>query len=328
VTRPLPSESDPGSGPSATPEEPGSYGSEIDRVDRWVSESREMIGRVLPEIVEDRRRQSDRVDAAEDIYQRLRREATNLRGELTDLHTEARALRYQVVAIGDSARGAVAQLTEAVRVLEKLQQGQPKPPGASSQEPPARRRGRFGVLAGWGAIAVVLLVGALMIQSKPLPPAPPAPSPEPSPASPAAEPAPSDQAPVLEPPTRPKVARVPEKPAVLLRNEIRRLRVANVSGHELRVVVDYAYDGDHGTSDVFMHVAALQEGEDLRSRVPGTSFPFAPIGVGDGSVTISIAKQSDTGPSVSTRVKVCMVSIKSRSAFVCQIFPYIKAWDS
>jgi hypothetical protein len=331
VTRSLPpSESHPGDGPSATPEEPPADVNELGRVDRWIGESREIIGRVLPEIVEDRQRQNTRVDVAEDTYRRLRIEATTLRGELTDLHTEARALRHQMIAIGDSARGAVAQLTEAVRALEELQPGQPKSPAGAAPAPPARRRWRFGALAGWGATAALLLVGALLMQSKPLPlpPPPAAPAPAPSPAPPAAAPTPSDQGPALEPPARPKIARLPEKPSLLPRNEIRRVRVASVSGHELRVVVDYAYDGDHGTNDIFIHAAALEEGDELRHRVPGTSFPFAPIGVGDGSVTISIAKQSDTGPSVSTRVKVCMVSIKSRSAFACQIFPYFKAWDS
>jgi len=287
-----------------------------------------MIGRVIPEIVEDRLRQHDRVEAAEESYHRLRHEAASLRRELIQLRGDARALRRQLVEIGTSASSAVARLSETVRALEAIQHWQPRPLAAEArQEPrPARSRRRLATLLAAGTTAALLAVAALMLPSKPVPPATPAPGP--ALPQPAAAPPTSDRPPAPEAPAPPEVARLPDKPPTPLRDEIRHFRVVDVSGHEIQVIVDYAYGGDQGTRDVFIHAAALQEGEELRSRVPGTSFPFAPIRVGGGSATISITKQSDTGPSVSTRIKICMVSIRTQAAFVCQTFPYTKAWDS
>jgi len=321
---------EPGHGgrPPTSPEKARPGVDDLRRVGRWLRESREMIGRVIPEIVEDRLRQHGRVEAAEESFDRLRGEAASLRNELTQLQVEARALRRQLVEIGASASSAVARLTETVRALEEIQHWQPTPRAAeaSQEPPPARSRWRLAALAAAGATAALLAVVALMLQSTPIPPVTPAPGP--ALPQPAAVPPTTDRPSAPEPPAPPEVARLPDKPLTPLRNEIRHFRVVNVSGHEIQVVIDYAYAGDQGTRDVFIHAAALREGEELRSRVPGTSFPFAPIRVGDGSATISITKQSDTGPSVSTRIKICMVSIRTQAAFVCQTFPYTKAWDS
>jgi hypothetical protein len=321
---------EPGHGgrPSASPEKARPGGDDLRRVGRWLHESREMIGRVIPEIVEDRLRQHGRVEAAEESYHRLRHEAASLRNELIQLQTEARALRRQLLEIGASASSAVARLTETVRALEEIQHWQPAPLAveASPELPPARSRWRLAALSAAGATAALLAAVALTLQSKPTLPATPAPGP--ALPQPAAAPPTTDRPSALEPPTPPEVARLPERPLTPPRSEIRHFRVVDVSGHEMQVVVDYAYAGDQGTRDVFIHAAALQDGEELRRRVPGTSFPFAPIRVGDGSATISITKQSDTGPSVSTRIKICMVSIRTQAAFVCETFPYTKAWDS
>lgn len=306
-------------------------GEDFRRVGRWLDESREIIGRVIPEIVEDRLRQSGRVEAAEDSCHRLRQETTSLRHELTELQSDARALRRQLIEIGESARTAVAQLSGAVFALEEMRRRRPEPPAAEVGPTPLVRRTRWGLVAlvAAGGSAALILGLALAIHLTPMP-SPPAAPPPLAPPQPAPIPTATEEQPAPEASATPKVARVPvpENPPVRLRNEIRHFRAVNVSGHEMQVVVDYAYAGDHGRSDIFIHAAALEQGDELRSRVPGTSFPFAAISVGDGSATIHITKQSDTGASVSTRVKVCMVSIKSRSAFVCQIFPYLKAWDS
>jgi len=306
-------------------------GGDLRRVSRWLDESREIIGRMIPEIVEDRLRQRGRVEAAEDTCHQLRQETTSLRHELTELQSDARALRRQLVEIGESARTAVAQLSGAVLALEEMRRRRAEPPEAEVGPTPPDRQTRWGqvALVAAGGSAALVLGLALAIHLTPIP-SPPAAPPRVAPPAPTPIPARTEEQPAPGAPAPAKVARVPvpENPPVRLRNEIRHIRAVNVSGHEIEVVVDYAYAGDHGRSDIFIHAAALEQGEELRSRVPGTSFPFAAIGIGDGSVTIHITKQADTGPSVSTRVKVCMVSIKSRSAFVCQIFPYLKAWDS
>ena len=94
----------------------------------------------------------------------------------------------------------------------------------------------------------------------------------------------------------------------------------------MKVTVDYLYVGDHGVSEIFMHAVALQN-HGWSSRVPGTGFPETAISVGDGRATINITKIESTGSAISTHVKVSMVSIRDRSAFVCKDFPYTKSWD-
>jgi hypothetical protein len=109
------------------------------------------------------------------------------------------------------------------------------------------------------------------------------------------------------------------------RNAIRNFRALSLSGSEMEVTVDYQYTGTHGSKDVFLHAAALQDHQ-WSSRVPGTGFPDARIKVGSGTVTISITKAADTGNATSTRVRACMVSIPTRAAFACETFAFSKDW--
>lgn len=124
--------------------------------------------------------------------------------------------------------------------------------------------------------------------------------------------------------TAPSPVPAPKRPAA--RNEIRNFRAASLSGTEMEVTVDYAYVGDHGAKDVFLHAMALQS-DDRASRVPGTSFPDAAIHVGDGSVTIHIRKLPDTPRATSSKVRICMVSLPYRTAFACRTFECAKAWE-
>jgi hypothetical protein len=110
-------------------------------------------------------------------------------------------------------------------------------------------------------------------------------------------------------------------------NAIRDATAVSLADNELQVTVDYAYAGDHGRRDIYLHAAALQT-DDWKSRVPGTSFPEAPVEVGDGTVTITIKRVFDNAGATSTRIKVCMVSIQHRSAFLCKTFPFTKAWGT
>jgi lipopolysaccharide/colanic/teichoic acid biosynthesis glycosyltransferase len=108
-------------------------------------------------------------------------------------------------------------------------------------------------------------------------------------------------------------------------NAIRSVSAVDLGEDELRVTVDYAYGGDFGHRDIFLHAVALQT-DDWKSRVPGTSFPEASVQVGDGTVEITIKKVLGAAATTSTRIKVCMVSIQHRSAFLCETFPFTKAW--
>ncbi len=178
-----------------------------------------------------------------------------------------------------------------------------------------------------GVIASMVLLGALWIGFRPNRSAGDAEQPQSSHDSTGATIADARNAAFSPPATaeRPRMVPVPRKRPEP-RNEIRNFRAVSLSGQEMQVTVDYAYVGDHGGQDVFMHAVALQSDEWV-SRVPGTSFPEAPIDVGDGSVTITIRKVVETGAAASAKVKVCMVSIRSRSAFVCKTFDYAKEWE-
>jgi hypothetical protein len=122
------------------------------------------------------------------------------------------------------------------------------------------------------------------------------------------------------------MAAPPLEPAQRSRTEFRGLAATLVSELEMRVTVDYTYIGDQGRDEVFVHAAALQH-DDLESRVSGTGFPGSPIHVGQGTAAIAITKVPGTGPARSTSVMVCMVSLRRRSAFHCQTFPFTMSWS-
>jgi len=111
-------------------------------------------------------------------------------------------------------------------------------------------------------------------------------------------------------------------------NEIRDFRLAEGSGREMHVAVEYSYRGDHGSDDVFLHAGALL-GEELASRVPGTNFPGEPVSSGSGSVTLTITKTrvEDTGAFTSRTLRACLVSLRTRSVFLCRNFPLVHEWD-
>ena len=114
------------------------------------------------------------------------------------------------------------------------------------------------------------------------------------------------------------------------KNEIITLQAESLSGQAMQVTVDYAYAGDQGTEDVFLHAAALQhysQVEGLRNRVPGTGFPGEAVEIGNGRVTLTIARVVEGDASTSTSVRVCLISIPKHSAFLCRNFAHIKDWD-
>ena len=114
------------------------------------------------------------------------------------------------------------------------------------------------------------------------------------------------------------------------KNEIITLEAESLSGQAMQVTVDYAYAGDQGTEDVFLHAAALQhysQLEGLRNRVPGTGFPGEAVEIGNGRVTLTIARVVEGDASTSTSVRVCLISIPKHSAFLCRNFAHTKEWD-
>ena len=130
--------------------------------------------------------------------------------------------------------------------------------------------------------------------------------------------------------SRPPPARKPAERRGSPKNEIITLQAESLSGQAMQVTVDYAYAGDQGTEDVFLHAAALQhysQVEGLRNRVPGTGFPGEVVEVGSGRITLTIARVVEGDASTSTSVRVCLVSLPKHSAFLCRNFAHIKDWD-
>ena len=130
--------------------------------------------------------------------------------------------------------------------------------------------------------------------------------------------------------SRPPPARKPAERRGSPKNEIITLQAESLSGQAMQVTVDYAYAGDQGTEDVFLHAAALQhysQVEGLRNRVPGTGFPGEAVEVGNGRVTLTIARVVEGDASTSTSVRVCLVSLPKHSAFLCRNFAHTKDWD-
>ncbi len=129
---------------------------------------------------------------------------------------------------------------------------------------------------------------------------------------------------------RPQPSRRPGERRGSPKNEIITLQAESLSGQAMQVTVDYAYAGDQGTEDVFLHAAALQhysQVEGLRNRVPGTGFPGEAVEVGNGRVTLTIARVVEGDASTSTSVRVCLISIPKHSAFLCRNFAHTKEWD-
>lgn len=129
---------------------------------------------------------------------------------------------------------------------------------------------------------------------------------------------------------RPQPARRPVERRDSPKNEITNLQAESLSGQSMQVTVDYAYAGDQGVEDVFLHAAALEyylHGEGVRSRVPGTGFPGAAVSVGSGRITLTITRVVEGDLSTSTSVRVCLISLQKRSAFLCRNFAHTKEWD-
>ena len=311
------------------------------RVDQWIEESRDVLARAIPGILDDRQRQRARAETAETACEEFRRATSDLRGEMGELHAEIQRLRSELVKISTAASTAIGHVPRALHGPEE----------SAQTRPISGSRAYRAACIALGVVAAILVASGVAVRFLPTtgstPPAerpgdardrptsstPPAQTPE----------RPPDPTPTVTLPPRtdlPRTAPLPateksvahtatplrQSPEPAPRNDIRNFRAESVSGREMKVTVDYSYVGDHGVGEIFMHAVALQH-DGWSSRVPGTGFPETAISVGDGRATINIEKVENTGSAISTHVKVCMVSIRDRSAFVCKNFPYTKAWE-
>jgi hypothetical protein len=114
---------------------------------------------------------------------------------------------------------------------------------------------------------------------------------------------------VLEPP-RPTTA-----------NAILTIRPLDVSQSEMRVLVEYVYQGDRGTNDVWVIPSALKS-DGTRVSFTRTARTAASVGTNRVTVPISLGQGSDT----STAVKVCLHA--GREEITCKVEPFTKVWTA
>jgi len=111
-------------------------------------------------------------------------------------------------------------------------------------------------------------------------------------------------------------------------NDIRTFMPFDVSDTELRVTVDYTYDGSRGVGTRYIYMAAIALQSD-GNQVPGTHFEGlggpGEVRVGDGRTTMLITKRS-RGTFTSTAVNVCLIAREPPGELLCKRFPHMKVW--
>jgi len=90
------------------------------RVGRWLVEGQDMLGRVIPALIEDRDRLRQTLEARERECEQLRGEGGELRRNLGVLQSEVEKLRGERVAMADAFGGVVDLLGQLQRPLEEM----------------------------------------------------------------------------------------------------------------------------------------------------------------------------------------------------------------
>jgi hypothetical protein len=113
----------------------------------------------------------------------------------------------------------------------------------------------------------------------------------------------------------------------VLVNRIWNFRAVNKSDKELEIIVDYTYDGKHGTGfSVYMAAIAFQSNG---TQVPRTHFEGyggpGVVNVGTGTCKMLINKHAD-GSYISRTIKVCIISRQPFSDVLCETYNYTKQW--
>jgi chromosome segregation ATPase len=90
------------------------------RVGRWLAEGQDMLGRVIPALVEDRDRVRQTLEARERECEQLRGEVGELRRNLGSLQSELERLRGERVTIAEAFGGVADLLGQIQRPLEEM----------------------------------------------------------------------------------------------------------------------------------------------------------------------------------------------------------------
>jgi len=112
-------------------------------------------------------------------------------------------------------------------------------------------------------------------------------------------------------------------------NSIYNFRAEDPSRSELKVTVNYIYDGSNGTGMTQVNMTAVARRSDGR-QVPRTHFEGlggpGEVRVGVGNSTMLIRKSSTQRES-SVDVRVCIYARNPAGPVVCEVFPHRKVWN-
>jgi chromosome segregation ATPase len=81
------------------------------RIDRWLQETRHLLGQTIPAYLDDRDRTRARLESAERENDQLRAELAAARREASDLRAALTSLRTERATVLDSFKALVAHLT-------------------------------------------------------------------------------------------------------------------------------------------------------------------------------------------------------------------------
>jgi hypothetical protein len=103
---------------------------------------------------------------------------------------------------------------------------------------------------------------------------------------------------------------------------IQGIEVTRLSSKELKLNVQYTYDGSEGARAVYFGASALQRNGD---ESKGTSFSPGPVKPGKSSVMFTIEMMADSQPFISTRLRVCMY-VAGGKTIACKNVDYPMEW--
>ena len=95
-----------------------------ERVDRWIEEGQYLIGRLLPEFLQEHDRLRARAEATERECDKLRDEVGALRKEISGVHTENQHLRAHRAELVDTCTKMISQINHMLdQVAQTLRIG-------------------------------------------------------------------------------------------------------------------------------------------------------------------------------------------------------------
>lgn len=95
-------------------------GEDRQRIDRWIEESQNLLGRLLPTLLDDRERLRSKVEAAEQECERLRGELGERQREIAELRSEIENFRSERAAVAEAFSSLVDHLGQMQKPLHEM----------------------------------------------------------------------------------------------------------------------------------------------------------------------------------------------------------------